>query len=553
MYEEFFGLRESPFNLTPDPRFLFLSPKHEEALSNILYGINEKKGFILLTGEIGTGKTTLCRKLLHSFDSTVRSALILNPNLTTIEILQAINQDFGIPLQDGLKKRLIDDLNTFLLDAHSEDKNVVLIIDEAQDLSPDALEQIRLLSNLETEKEKLLQIVLVGQPELNEKLKTPQLKQLNQRIAVRYHLQPLNKKETEEYINRRIQIAGGDFSFPKQSVKKIYKFSGGVPRLINLVCDRALLAAYASSKRLRNKLIEEAIAELQGKKITYRDRVGLRPILAVPVIIILLTAALTFKENINIDISGIEKFYYKTTAFVSSILNKEEGKGKQDQAEKMTIIEGFDKDGIFRVNKEEDSPKAVVFTLLKQWDIKISDLMPLWKKPIDNPLSAADRFGFGSYTFPLSMERLKKIDLPCIIELIDDKENFHPVVAAAIRSDDVVIFDPLYGKKQYKKDELEKRWSGKGITLWSKIDGIELPFEPKEGTQSVKKLQELLKKAGYFPYEPTGTRIQRTIRALNEFQKANGIKEDGYLGPETIVFLSRINSNKKMPRLTRVE
>ncbi len=250
MYEEFYGLRERPFSLTPDPKFLYLSTRHREALEHLAYGIAQKEGFILVTGEIGTGKTTICRALLERLNERATVALLLNPFFSEEELLRYILTDFGVTPSGTTKLELVEELNQFLLRHASGGGVSVLIIDEAQNLSLHVLEQIRILSNLETEKDKLLQIVLVGQAELREKLKLPKLRQLDQRISVRYHLQPLDKKEIPRYIYHRLAVAGseGKISFSKAALRKIASFSKGIPRLINLICDRALLNGYAKQK-----------------------------------------------------------------------------------------------------------------------------------------------------------------------------------------------------------------------------------------------------------------------------------------------------------------
>lgn len=265
LYEKFFYLKENPFNITPDPRFLYLSKKHQEALEIISFGISERKGFLMLSGEVGTGKTTLCRALLDRLDTKVKSALIFNPLLSDIELIQAINQDFGLKVDSISLKEQLDVLNSFLVEKARDGGNAVVIIDEAQNLSLKALEMIRLLSNLETEKMKLLQILLVGQPELREKLKLPELRQLNQRIVVRYHLKSLNFEEAKAYIFNRLTIAGGrgNIRFTSTALKSIYEASSGIPRLINIVCDRALTAAFVAGKRVINDEIERrAVDEL---------------------------------------------------------------------------------------------------------------------------------------------------------------------------------------------------------------------------------------------------------------------------------------------------
>ena len=271
MYEEFYELNEKPFSLTPDPRFFFLSENHREAFEHLLYGIREKEGFILITGEVGTGKTTLCRTLLTRIESQATdTALIFNPLLSEQELLQCILSDFGIRSKATTKKGLLDELNQFLLHQQAVNRHSVLIIDEAQALSLPVLEEIRILSNLETEKEKLLQIILVGQVELAEQLALPRLRQLNQRISIRYRLRPLRKEEVPRYIQHRLLVAGasGAIHFSPGALKQIYRYSQGIPRLINLACDRALLAGYAEQRRdIQRATVSKGLKSLEGRDL----------------------------------------------------------------------------------------------------------------------------------------------------------------------------------------------------------------------------------------------------------------------------------------------
>jgi general secretion pathway protein A len=305
MYESFYGLKEKPFSLTPDPKFLYLSKQHQGALDHMLYGIKQKEGFMTIVGDVGTGKTTLCRCLLDRLDSSVQVALILNPMLSDIDLLRTCLYDLRIEpslylahtpvdvipgdtgemnqsatvgsnlksieeksLIDCLsKKELIDVLNAFLLKQHEENKSTVLIIDEAQNLSFDVMEQVRILSNLETEKEKLLQIIFVGQLELTEKLNRPELKQLNQRISIRYQIPPLTREETYNYVSHRVMIAGtvSRIRFNSSALKTIYNYSKGYPRLINLVSDRALLSAFnAQTDSIEAGHVKQGIKSLSG-------------------------------------------------------------------------------------------------------------------------------------------------------------------------------------------------------------------------------------------------------------------------------------------------
>jgi general secretion pathway protein A len=310
MYENFYRFKEKPFSLTPDPKFLYLSKQYQGALDHMLYGIKQKEGFMVIAGDVGTGKTTLCRCLLDRLDENVEVALILNPMLSDMDLLRNFVQDLSIRpihapqpvgvvednntgeeisielemeafpsenskkantawINSASKKELIDALNAFLLDQHDQGKSTVLIIDEAQNLSLAVMEQLRILSNLETEKDKLLQIIFVGQLELNEKLKLPTLKQLNQRISIRYEIAPLNQEEADNYISHRILVAGAasQVGFTKSALKEIFKYSKGYPRLINLACDRGLLAGYNNHADIVDRQhVREAIQSLLGEE-----------------------------------------------------------------------------------------------------------------------------------------------------------------------------------------------------------------------------------------------------------------------------------------------
>lgn len=268
MYNDFYGFSEAPFSITPDPRFLFFSARHQEAFNHLLFGIRERKGFIQLTGEVGAGKTTLCRALLEELGEETRTALILNPVLTATQLLRAVLGELGVEVGRVDRARCLEELNRYLFDQVAAGRDVVLIIDEAQDLSAELLEQVRLLSNLETDQRKLLQIVLIGQPELREMLDQRGLRQLRQRITVRYHLGPLSREETERYIRYRLLIAGANSrpTFSRWALGSIHRYAGGVPRLINAVADKTLLAGYvAGTDHLRARHVRRAVRELEGR------------------------------------------------------------------------------------------------------------------------------------------------------------------------------------------------------------------------------------------------------------------------------------------------
>ena len=249
MYKDYFGLSDLPFSIAPDPNYLYLSEKHREALAHMIYGVGDQGGFVVLTGEVGTGKTTICRSVLQQLPDNANIAFVINPRQSINQLLQSVFSELSIPYREGMtSKDMMDRLNAYLLGAHADGRNTILIIDEAQNLSVDVLEQLRLLTNLETDEKKLLQLVLLGQPELNELLAKPELRQLTQRVTARYHLIPLSKKEVADYIDHRLSVAKCTSNvFTPAAMTSVYKFSGGVPRLINILCDRAMLGVYSQS------------------------------------------------------------------------------------------------------------------------------------------------------------------------------------------------------------------------------------------------------------------------------------------------------------------
>ena len=267
MYEEFYGLTAQPFSITPDPRYLFFSRRHREAFEHMLFGITQRGGFIQITGEVGTGKSTLCRAILEQLRQGFATALILNPVMTGIQLVRTILHEFGLDDRGNDRVQLVRRLNEFLLDRLRAGQDVVLFVDEAQDMSDDLLEEIRLLSNLETDDRKLVQIVLIGQPELRRRLDRPELRQLRQRITVRYHLGPIERTETEAYILHRLTVAGstGRPTFSPSAIRAIHRHSRGVPRLINAICDKTLLAGYVEGlDNLCSRQVRRAVRELEG-------------------------------------------------------------------------------------------------------------------------------------------------------------------------------------------------------------------------------------------------------------------------------------------------
>lgn len=280
MYNKFYGFKESPFNLTPNSRFFFASHKHTEALDSLIYAIDQRKGFVVITGEIGSGKTTVCRTLLNKLDRHTQIALVTNTHLNSRDLLMTILEEFEIDFVPGSKSKLLSQLNAYLIDQMERNNNVVLIIDEAQNLKPSVLEEIRMLSNLETETEKLIQIILLGQPELKQKLALHSLEQLRQRVSVYFHLSPLDEADTKEYIRYRTHVASESNReyFTEQALNAIYQFSKGVPRLVNQICDNSFLAGYVEEvavideRIVRDVINDSPIYQLVDEKRMLRQQ-----------------------------------------------------------------------------------------------------------------------------------------------------------------------------------------------------------------------------------------------------------------------------------------
>ena len=298
MYEKFFNFREKPFKLVPNPAYLYLSKSHEETLAHLNYALAEGDGFVEITGEVGTGKTTLCRAFLENLDPDTTAAYIFNPRLGPRQLIRAINDELGVKYDADDTKDLIDKLNAFLIRKKTKREKVILLIDEAQNLNRNVLEQLRLLSNLETNQEKLLQIILVGQPELSEILDAHELRQLSQRITLRYQLSPLNHKETAAYIRFRIKIASQDteIKFNRSALRRIFKYSQGIPRVINIACDRSLLTAFGRNRRkITGGIVRDTIKELMGSSASGKlVRFGWKKAIVIIAIVLLLSTAAIF-------------------------------------------------------------------------------------------------------------------------------------------------------------------------------------------------------------------------------------------------------------------
>lgn len=536
MYASYFGLKENPFNLTPDPRYLFLSTYHKEALDHLLYGINDRKGFIAITGGIGTGKTTLSRALLGQLDKSIKSALIFNSFISDTELLEIVNQEFGIKTDSKIKtkKGYIDRLNRFLLKSFTTGGNAVLLIDEAQNLSLPVLEQIRMLSNLETEKEKLIQIVLVGQSELKELLANPSLKQLDERIMVRYELKPLDQKDVQGYVEHRLVVGGGkgNVRFTAAALKEIYKYSRGNPRRINAVCDRALLIAYAKDEfSISKRTIRKAIDDMRGGLSSeVRARYGSRRIWRLlPVLLTLLVVLL-----------GLLGWMHRGD--MARIFSGE-------QAVYLPVPERSEKTAV-PIPKRE---KASVFL---DEQASLAGLFRLFKARGDKNHYADDTVHVGLFPFTVELEKYRMFRKPFRVLLEDPVLGESQSTGSAgkpssslpspgyllvheITAQGAVVVDAEGNLSPVSRDFLE-------INRGQKVSWV-YPYENKHltlvkgmGGPGVLNMQQTLERIGY-PVEPTGIFDDQTVRTIKQFQTSFGLKPDGIVGPRTKALLYMVS------------
>ena len=612
MYCAFYGIQEKPFSITPDPKFLFLGATHKEAFAHLVYGIRERGGFITITGEIGTGKTTLCRALLSHLDPNTLVAFILNPTLSAIELLKSINEDFGIPSGGNTRKDLIDELNRFLLEKRKGGKNTVLIIDEAQNLDREVLEHIRLLSNLETDTEKLLQIVLIGQPEFRKILAQPSLQQLNQRVTVRYHLQPLSREETSAYIRHRLSVVGAEdrIRFTDQALKKIYRHTEGVPRLINVLCDRCLLAGYSLGK----KEIDGAIVDRSRREVACDEepggvwswirllRRGLLPgfLLAATVIL-----AVYGMYAITVDRPGAMTPRAERRSLE---LNRKSGRGgpfshplrerkTPSAAVKETVRLGADKPSDSQAETTDAAPaldagsaqtaeaaplppekpqkivdasmeeilvlslaertilqtrKQALAAVLARWD-----LLPGDPKARERVLSldiyqAANVLGLQCARFQGNMDRIRSLNVPVVLEMRVGQNPEKRFVAILGMDETKAKIDPPLrdGSEVVPAELLEKFWSGTAYVLWRDPVGGEVFLREGMRGTTVLWLQNSLRELGFYDGKATGTFDPATGRAVRAFQAGHHLEEDGILGPQTRILLYHRLKASEMPHLS---
>ena len=549
MYNEYFGLKENPFSIAPDPDYLYMSERHREALAHLLYGLQSDGGFVLLTGEVGTGKTTICRRLIDQVPDEVDLAVVLNPKVTVSELLETICDELQIPRPENASvKRLVDSLNTRLLETHALNRKTVLIIDEAQNLSADVLEQLRLLTNLETSRRKLLQIILLGQPELREMIGRTEMRQLAQRVTARYHLGPLERDEIAAYIHHRLQVAGCDrMLFPPGAVKQVSRLSGGVPRLINLICDRALLGAYT----LRKAQVDAAIVKLAGQEV-FDQPAGPRriitPLAAVAVSLLLLGGA-GYWLSLYYGAAG-KPFFSSEAVTPEARVEVPLPAAAEVPAAEPELPASPPAEPVL----PQTWPAG--FGFAQTFDQSFTDLAALWDLTYSpgqqDPCEFALEAGLKCLDRQDNLQSLRGYDRPAVLTLYDDLgEPFHVMLAGL--ADDRVRLVAGSQERELHVAALESRWFGEYLLLWRTPDNFKRPLFPGEGGPFVAWLAEKLTSLGLYSQEENQAQLEGTLLgALKRFQFAQGLTPDGVLGPQTMIHLNRALGSAG-PRLSDFE
>jgi general secretion pathway protein A len=540
MYSSFFGLNEKPFSITPDPRYLFMSARHGEALAHLVYGVTESGGFIQLTGEVGTGKTTLCRTLLlHRMPGNANVAVVLNPQLSAHEFLQSICEELGVALPEptGSIKALIDGLNAHLLAAHAEGRRTILVVDEAQNLAPDVLEEVRLLTNLETSKQKLLQIILIGQPELRELLARTDLRQLAQRITGRYHLEPLSRDETSQYIEHRLQVAGalGEV-FDAGAKRTVFRLSQGIPRLINVICDRALLGAYSQGRRLVNaRLVRRAAREVSGEPDLRLSRRWLAPAIGAAALLVLA--------------SGFWSLYERAPAPMT-----------KTQAEAAVAAEAV---AAITVEAAEpvDEPdvtlgeQLAIAELLTTEESAIAELLAIWGIDPQTTMPACDyakTLGYSCLRNRSSWLALRQLDHPAILELVDNSGHPHHVVLTSIDADQARLSIGGVAVSHANADVAEM-WYGNYLLIWQPPNGVAVSLAPGIRHANVVWLRTSLAAVDQrYRAEPLGSDMydQELEQRVRDFQRDQRLDVDGLAGQQTQIIINTLLASDNTPRLS---
>lgn len=551
MYKAFYGLSDNPFSIAPNPHYLFLSDRHREALAHLTYGLGETGGFVLLTGEVGTGKTTVSRCLLGQLPDNTDTAFILNPSLTELELLATLCDELKISYGDNpTLKQLTDHLSRFLLDNHSKGRNTVLIIDEAQHLRPEVLEQLRLLTNLETDTKKLLQVILIGQPELQLLLKRQELRQLAQRITARYHLLPLNEDEIALYVLHRLQVAGRfEPLFTRKAVKVLQKYSGGIPRLINLLCERSLMAGYAQSRvPIDHHMVRQAAAEVLGEEEPTQNRYLWPTATAAALFVAFGVSYWLFTDKpVNTALAssmGLESASANVAASNIQALSATEGISKLVQPVDQQSSQGSIPDPNQRLLNDAINQSRDI-------DTAFAGLFSVWGKVPYKGLTAcqsAVEQGLACYQQQGNWMSLTRLNYPAVVYLVDD--NLQDFYGAVIAVDGEQLLMQL-GEQQLWVDRawFNQHFSGTFEILWQAPNLPMMDISQKSSPGQLQWLENALAHVN----NRNGRRVNQfdvqLENDLKSFQSQHGLKADGIAGNQTLVRLN-LYLSQQGPRLT---
>ncbi len=591
MYTEFFGFKERPFKLVPNPAYLFLGKSHQEAMAHLVYALHAGEGFVEITGEVGTGKTTLCRSFLENLDENTEAAYIFNPNLDSIELLKAINDEFGISSAADNAKDLVDTLNRFLMAAGASGKSILLLIDEAQNLSREVLEQIRLLSNLETTQNKLLQIVLVGQPELKKVLDSYELRQLRQRMTLSLYLEPFTLAETIAYVKHRLQIASTELKtgFDNSAIRMVYRYSQGIPRLINIACDRALLTAYGLNQRnINGKITRQAIKELEGTCRRHaaapgrqRQRVfGLLAVLLISVAALFTAATLgdrplkAIYDRHVVGGSANDEASAGTDRQTATGIPNEDKTGKIDDpivsdrksaGNTPGTVTRPDPNGekdiflladILGAEKFSLSRTEAFRTAMGLWDSKMEMAAATAELKDDYQffLLAARQSGLMLYRAEKDLDLIEKLNLPVIMKFHDPAAGAERFLVLSRIEGGTFFFTGRDGEKEGRvqagRDDIVSYWTGTAFIPWKNFFSIkgEIPGDPPD--ESLITLKLLLRDIGYGDIELVSRYDTLTRMAVMDVQQKHDLPVDGVVGPMTKIVLYNEKEELDIPFLS---
>jgi len=581
VYQDFFGFSEKPFDLTPDPKYLYLSPKHKEVLAHLVYGLQENNGFLKIVGEVGTGKTMICRSFLRELRADFNIAYIFNPCISELELLQTINTELGIPGKSKSRKKLVDILNGFLLEERAKGHRVVVIIDEAQDLQPNVLEQLRLLSNLETDTEKLIQIVLIGQPELDKVLAKEGLRQLRQRITIKWELLPLNLEETRGYIQHRLNIAlgKGKVRFSRQAAETVFRYSRGIPRMINVVADRTLLIAFTqSTKKITPKIVKLAVSDI-GELVPLQSWADKFWKLVLPSA---LAAGLAFfainffalpdhkksapggkdisaliQEN-PMDLSAPGQLVPRAPVApviqpaspVVEVLPKAEmvNSAPQRRIPSNGPLNIFDPEKLVTYLSSltlVESKLEAVKWILEAWHVNPEDMQGLNEADLE---MIEEDYQLSSFEVNGTLERLKSLNYPAFLEIALPNAQGTKYLALVSIQGDTGIFGSV-DKIEMPLSIIDSLWTRKAIILWRDFEN--LPESLRAGFQGKEAIwpQKNLRLLGYFQGREALLYGPKTIQAVMSLQRNNNIKDDGVFNTDSKLLLYNLLQIYSTPKL----